>query len=127
MAHFAKINSSGIVEEVNTVANEVLHDSNGIEQEVNGINFLTELTGHSLWKQTSRSASFRGIFAHIGGRYDEDHNKFVPPQPYLSWVFNTTEWVWLPPIDEPSDADTVDYRWNEVSRQWVQVDDRSGD
>ncbi len=127
MAHFAKLGIGNLVEDVLVVDNDVLNDGSDVENEQLGIDYLTNLTGHSLWKQTSRSASFRGIFAHIGGRYDEDHNKFVPQQPYLSWVFNTTEWVWLPPVDEPSDADTVDYRWDEVLRQWVQVDDRSGD
>jgi hypothetical protein len=30
-----------------------LHDSNGIEQEIIGIDFLTKLTGYPVWKQTS--------------------------------------------------------------------------
>ena len=87
MAHFAKINSNGIVEEVTTVANEVLHDSNGIEQEVNGVNFLTELTGHALWKQTSYNTyggvhklggtPLRKNYASIGWTYDENKDAFI--------------------------------------------------
>jgi hypothetical protein len=38
---------------VHSVVNEVLHDSNGVEQEVNGIDFLTKLHGWAIWKQTS--------------------------------------------------------------------------
>ena len=53
MAHFAKIDSNNIVEEVVVVHNEVLLDSNNVEQEQLGIEFLTNLTGHSNWKQTS--------------------------------------------------------------------------
>ena len=53
MASFAKIGLNGKVIEVQSVVNEVLHDSNGVEQEVNGIDFLTKLTGWSIWKQTS--------------------------------------------------------------------------
>ncbi len=46
MASFAKIGLNSKVIEVLSVVNEVLHDSNGIEQEVNGIDFLTKLTGY---------------------------------------------------------------------------------
>ncbi len=76
MAHFAKLGIGNLVEDVLVVDNDVLNDGSDVENEQLGIDYLTNLTGHSLWKQTSRSASFRGIFAHIGGRYDEDHNKF---------------------------------------------------
>jgi hypothetical protein len=51
MAHFAKIGLNSKVLEVQVVANEVLHDSNGVEQEVNGIDFLTKLTGWSIWNR----------------------------------------------------------------------------
>jgi hypothetical protein len=53
MASFAKIGLNGKVIEVQSVVNEVLHDSNGVEQEIIGIDFLTKLTGWSIWKQTS--------------------------------------------------------------------------
>ena len=53
MATFAKIGLNNKVIEVLSVHNNVLKDSNGIEQEVNGIDFLTKLTGWAIWKQTS--------------------------------------------------------------------------
>jgi hypothetical protein len=53
MASFAKIGLNNKVIEVLSVVNEVLHDSNGIEQENIGIDFLTKLTGWAIWKQTS--------------------------------------------------------------------------
>lgn len=53
MAHFAKIGLNNKVIDVHVVHNNELLDSNGVEQEVNGINFLTNLTGWSIWKQTS--------------------------------------------------------------------------
>jgi len=53
MASFAKIGLNSKVIEVLSVVNEILHDSNGIEQEVIGIDFLTKLTGYPVWKQTS--------------------------------------------------------------------------
>ena len=53
MASFAKIGLNNKVIEVLSVHNNELLDSNGVEQEVNGIDFLTKLTGWSIWKQTS--------------------------------------------------------------------------
>jgi hypothetical protein len=53
MASFAKIGLNGKVIEVLSVINEVLHDSNGVEQEAIGIDFLTKLTGYPVWVQTS--------------------------------------------------------------------------
>jgi hypothetical protein len=53
MASFAKIGLNGKVIAVHSVVNEVLHDSNGIEQEDIGIDFLTKLHGWAIWKQTS--------------------------------------------------------------------------
>jgi hypothetical protein len=41
MASFAKIGMNGKVIAVHSVVNEVLHDSNGIEREDIGIDFLT--------------------------------------------------------------------------------------
>jgi hypothetical protein len=46
MASFAKIGLNNKVIEVLSVVNEVLHDSNGVEQEAIGIDFLTKLTGY---------------------------------------------------------------------------------
>ena len=54
MAYFAKLNNN-IVEKVESVVNDVLKDSNGIEQEQLGINFLKTLYNepNAIWKQTS--------------------------------------------------------------------------
>jgi hypothetical protein len=92
MASFAKIGLNGKVIEVQSVVNEVLHDSNGVEQENIGIDFLTKLTGWSIWKQTSYNTyggvhklggtPFRKNHARIGYTYDEDRDAFIPPQPY---------------------------------------------
>ena len=53
MASFAKLGLNNKVIEVLSVHNNELLDSKGVEQEVNGIDFLTKLTGYPLWKQTS--------------------------------------------------------------------------
>ena len=117
MAHFAKIGLNNKVIEVQSVANEVLHDSNGVEQEVNGIDFLTKLTGWSIWVQTSYNNNFRKNYAGIGHTYDEDRDAFIPPKPsYPSWILNEETCKWEAPVAYPDDDNR--YTWNETNQTW---------
>lgn len=121
MAHFAKIGLNNKVIEVVSVSNEVLHDSNGVEQEVNGVNFLTKLTGYPVWKQTSYNATIRKNYAGIGDTYDEDRDAFIPLKPYPSWTLNETTCNWEAPVPLPANADTVPYQWNEETQSWNEL------
>ena len=76
MAHFAKINSDGYVEQVIVIANSVLLDSNGVEQESIGKQFCTDTFGGD-WVQTSYSGKFRGQFAGLGMTYDSETDEFL--------------------------------------------------
>jgi hypothetical protein len=76
MAHFARI-QSGVVAEVIVVANEVLLDENGIEQESIGAAFCADLFGGE-WVQTSYNAKFRGQFANPGFLWNGKEFKSVP-------------------------------------------------
>ena len=116
MAHFAKIGLNNKVIEVLVVNNEVLKDSNGIEQEVNGIDFLTKLTGWSIWVQTSYNGSFRKNFAGIGFAYDENRNAFISPKPFNSWTLNESTCRWEAPISMPQNDNQ--YSWNESTLTW---------
>ena len=78
MAHFAQINSDNVVEQVIVVNNEVLLDSEGVEQEALGIAFCQELLGGT-WVQTSYNANFRGKYAGLGMVYDSVKDEFVVP------------------------------------------------
>ena len=123
MAHFAKIGLNGKVIEVQTVVNEVLHDANGVEQENIGIDFLTKLTGWSIWVQTSYNANFRKNFAGIGYTYDEDRDAFIPKKPFPSWTLNETTCLWEAPISKPElTAEEINngnyYKWNETNQSW---------
>ena len=130
MASFAKIGLNGKVIEVQSVVNEVLHDANGVEQEVNGIDFLTKLTGWAIWKQTSYNTKggihlsngipFRKNQAGIGFTYDEDRDAFIPPKPFNSWLLNEDTCLWEAPITKPEDGNK--YRWNEQNLSW-QIED----
>lgn len=79
MAHFARINEHNIVEEVIVVANEVLLDENGIEQESIGVEFCENLFGGH-WIQTSYNSNFRKTYAAIGMPYDPILDEFVIPE-----------------------------------------------
>ena len=84
MAHFAKLENN-IVIAVHSVVNEVIKDSNGVEQEAIGIEFLRKLYNepNAIWKQTSYNKNFRKNYAAIGYRYDEQEDAFVPPNPIV--------------------------------------------
>lgn len=126
MASFAKIGLNGKVIEVQSLVNEVLHDSNGIEQESIGIDFLTKLTGYPIWKQTSYNTHsgvhnnggtpLRKNFAGIGYTYDEDRDAFIPKKPYNSWILNEDTCNWNAPVAMPIDENI--YTWNESTLTW---------
>lgn len=75
MAHFAKIDDNNVVEQVIVVNNEVLLDSEGVEQEAIGAAFCEELFGGK-WIQTSYNGNFRGRYAGVGMVYDPVADEF---------------------------------------------------
>ena len=129
MASFAKIGLNNKVIEVHSLHNNELKDSNGVEQEVNGIDFLTKLTGWAVWKQTSYNTSggvhllggtpFRKNHAGIGMTYDEDKDAFIPKQPYASWTLNEETCQWEAPSARPDDDKF--YEWNESTKSWDEI------
>jgi len=131
MASFAKIGLNGKVIEVQSVNNEVLHDANGVEQENIGINFLTNLTGWAIWKQTSYNTHggvhdnggtpLRKNHASVGYTYDEDRDAFIPPKPYPSWTLNETTCLWEAPTPKPNRDGLEEnqvWSWNETNQIW---------
>jgi hypothetical protein len=130
MASFAKIGLNNKVIEVLSVVNNVLHDSNGIEQESIGVDFLTKLTGYPVWVQTSYNTygnqhklggtPLRGNFAGIGYTYDATNDVFYAPKPYASWILNESTWLWEAPVAYPTDGKV--YIWDEAITNWTEVD-----
>ena len=126
MASFAKIGLNSKVMSVHSVHNNELKDSNGVEQEVLGVEFLTNLHGWAIWKQTSYNTHggvhssggtpFRKNHAGIGYTYDEDRDAFIPKKPYNSWVLNETTCQWEAPIALPDTENR--YTWNEETTTW---------
>ena len=151
MASFAKINDDNEVLAVLTLDNENCVNSEGVETESVGQQWLETHNNWPAdkWIQTSYNTlnnehllsgtPFRGNFASIGFTWDPSNNIFWPPKPYPSWVKNTTTAAWDPPIARPSlteeqnsqntkpDADTPAthnwvYTWNESNGSWDLTD-----
>jgi hypothetical protein len=130
MASFAKIGLNNKVIEVLSVHNNVLKDSNGVEQEAIGIDFLTKLTGYPVWKQTSYNTHggvhnnggtpLRKNHAGIGYTYDEDRDAFIPKKPFNSWILNEDTCLWNAPVAMPTEEleENQYYSWNESIINW---------
>jgi len=131
MASFAKIENN-IVTTVVSVVNEVLKDSNGIEQEAIGIEFLKTLYNEpeAIWKQTSYNTHggnhtlggtpFRKNHAGIGYTYDENRDAFISQKPYNSWILDEQTCNWESPITKPITEleENQYYYWNEDIINW---------
>jgi hypothetical protein len=142
MANFAKIGINNEVIALHVVHNNVLKDSNGIEKEELGIEFLKSLYGENIqWKQTSFNTlggihllggiPFRKNYGRVGYTYDVNRDAFISPKPYNSWILNEDKCIWEAPIPCPEtynlNLKTEDnmpikdpYRWDEETLNWIQ-------
>ena len=118
MAHFAQIDYENKVLHVSVVRNEDILDEQGNESEEVGIRFLKSIFGENTrWIQTSYNNNFRFRYAGIGMVYNVEHDVFLLPQPYPSWILNTENYEWEAPIPKPQD-DNVNYEWDEENGKW---------
>lgn len=147
MAYFAKLGTGNIIETVISINNSVITDSNGIEQEQLGLDFINKLYNtRDVWKKTSyntkagkyynldntlgdQSKAFRKNYAGIGYQYDQQRDAFIPPKPYQSWILNEDTCLWESPIpypetytlnlkDELNNNAKDRYYWNEQTLSW---------
>ena len=118
MASFAKIGLNSKVIEILVVHDNELKDSNNISHESLGINFLTNLTGWAIWKQSFTDGT-RKNSAGIGYTYDEDRDAFIPKKPYASWILNEETCRWEAPSAMPDDGKK--YEWNESTTSWDEI------
>jgi hypothetical protein len=123
MAHFAKLNSDGVVLEVLVVSNDDVNNLPFPESEPLGVSFLENLLGVEegiIWKQTSYNNNFRFRYAGIGFTYDIQRDAFIPPKRFPSWVFNEEKMAYTAPIPRPVDGKS--YIWDENTLAWVEVE-----
>ena len=111
MAHFAKLGTGNIVEQVIVVSN----DNATTEQA--GVDFINKLYNtRDVWKQTSYNGNIRKNFAGIGYTYDQTKDAFIAPKPFNSWILNEDTCRWEAPVAYPTDGQN--YKWNETNQTW---------
>ena len=143
MAHFAKISEENEVLEVNRINDSDMQDTDGIENETTGQNFLEQTSNWPahLWIQTSYNTHsnvhegggtpLRGNYAAIGYTWDSTNQIFWSEKPYPSWVKNLTNAKWESPVGnapeltaEQKSQNEIDsthnwiYSWNEENQTW---------
>ena len=110
MSHYAKIENN-IVVNVIVANNDYIKSIEGewVQTSYNTVGNEHVLGGEPL----------RGNFAGVGYVYDRENDVFYAPQPYPSWILNTTKWVWEAPIECPTDGKI--YTWVESELNWVEL------
>jgi len=82
IAHVARIDEDGIVREVHVLNNSDLPNngefSKETEEAANAFQHSLGLMG--VWRLTSYNGNFRGRYAGIGYKYDEELDEFVAPE-----------------------------------------------
>jgi hypothetical protein len=116
MANFAELDSNNVVLRVIVVSNEALEHKEFPDSEAHALQYLHQWYGpETIWKQTSFSSRFRGNFAGIGAKYYPEHDIFMHPAPYPSWMIDTATAKWVAPVPKP---DCKQYKWNEEAVAW---------
>lgn len=124
MAHFAKV-LNGIVKKVIVAEQDyidtMIDNSAGewIQTSYNthgGIHYEP----NSQTPREDQSGALRYNYAGIGYIYDKEADAFYEPQPYPSWILDTTTYRWNAPVAYPTD--NKKYNWNEETTSW-ELDD----
>ena len=111
MAHFAKLGTGNIVEQIIVISNDI-----AITEQA-GIDFINKLYNtRDVWKQTSYNNNIRKNFAGIGYQYDQQRDAFIPKKLYNSWILNEQTCNWEAPVVYPTDGKR--YTWNEQNLNW---------
>lgn len=131
MAHFAEINSDGIVLRVVRACGQDIAANGGecSEQAAENFKKTCPLSSEGVkWIQTSKQRTFRKNYAGIDMKYDEQRDAFISIKPYDSWILNENTCRWEPPIGFPSNTtfgDNVPYTniiWKENLQKWYGYD-----
>ena len=125
MAHFAKLGTGNIIEQVIVVSNDIA------TTEQAGSDFINKLYNtRDVWKQTSYNGNIRKNYAGVGFKYDQERDAFIAPKPYVSWILNEDTCQWEAPVAYPEtytlgllEEDNITpvkdpYSWNETTISW---------
>jgi len=127
MGHFAKVVSSKVKEVI------VAEPKFFLPKDQGGDGFVDTSPGQ--WLQCSYNTrgnvhygddgmpdggvALRGNFPGEGYSHDPVADKFYAPQPFPSWVLNTSTWLWDAPTPMPTDD--KHYVWDEPTLAWKEL------
>ena len=123
MGHYAKV-QDGVVTQVIVADAEFMATFSDPEPGVwvktsyntrGGVHYSTNQAGE-IQPSVDQSKALRMNYAGIGHWYNEDLDMFTLPQPYPSWVLDTSVGMWNAPTPCP---DIGSYVWDEEALQWV--------
>lgn len=119
MAHFAQLDETSTVISVTVVSNADMLDDKGKEVEAMGVAVCESVAGSGPWVQTSYNGNTRRRYAGIGMTYSAEHDSFISPQPYPSWMLDLSDEAdWVPPVPMPT-GEGYRYEWDEDNLAWV--------
>jgi hypothetical protein len=125
MAHYAFLDDNNIVTEVITGVDETeLID--GLDPEIWYGNFRGQVCKRTSFNtygnvHSSGGVPFRGNYAGIGFKYDPSFDVFIGPPVYPSWKLNYTTYTWEAPTPKPDDGENYYWRWSEINKEWIKV------
>ena len=131
MAHFAELDNNNIVLRVIVVGNDIAANGGTLvdnDMHVDGETWCNNLLGGT-WKQTSYNSNFRKLYCGVGYTYDAVKDKFLSPQPYVSWALDAND-DWQAPVTYPTittygSNDPLDryiISWDEAGQKWTATD-----
>ena len=117
MAHFAKIDQDGIVQNV-IVAEQEFIDSGAVGDPSSWIqtSYNTYMGEHLLG-----GTPLRKNFAGKGYRYDPNRDAFIPPKVFESWHLNEDTCHWEPPVPRPTEPSPDSWSWYEDTLSWGRI------
>ena len=125
MAHFAKVLDKKVIQVIVAEPEffETFVDTSPGQWIQTSYNTLGGVHYDPVTKEPSndQSKALRKNYAGVGYTYDAEHDAFIPPQPYPSWILNQESFLWECPVPLPADATTISYYWNEQDLTWEQV------
>lgn len=128
MAHFAHVNSEGVVDNVIVIDEETLALGHwGDPSEWIQTSYNTQGGVHTLG-----GTPLRANYAGIGCVYDKTNDVFHPSRPLDhkgvpcdSFTIGAPTWQWVNPVAMPEDAGTGTppkmYLWDEATKAWEDV------
>jgi len=117
MSHFAQV-IEGIVQKVIVAEQDFV---NTLPDPQNWIETSYNTRGNVHYNPNTglpdNKPPLKGNYAGIGYTYDAINEVFYAPQPFPSWILNTTTWTWEAPIKMPTKKGN--WVWDEPTLSWI--------